>query len=77
LPERRHLGNLPGVQALAGLEQQQDALPVLVTKRNENPGHFSPLGRQGTGVVFFHIDYLEYIDMNSSSNFLFLFSSAA
>lgn len=66
----RDFGDLPDIEPFARLEQQQDALPVLVAKRDENAGHHLPRGRDGLGVIILHVDNISYIDMLSSTIFL-------
>ncbi len=63
----QHLGNLPDIKPLARLEQQQDALPMLVAQRHKDFRHRLPGRGDGSGVVGFHVDYLRHIDMTKSS----------
>lgn len=57
-----NLGNLAHIEPLPLLEQEQDALPMLIPQGRENPGHGLPFRRESTGVVGFHVDDLSYID---------------
>jgi hypothetical protein len=41
---------------------------VLVTEGDENPGHGLPRGRDGLGVIIFHVENSSYIDMYMSTN---------
>jgi len=65
--QRRDGGNLAHVEAFAPVEQQQDALAVLIAQGREHTSHRLPFGRdgRGVGVEKFHVDKFSYIDMKS------------
>lgn len=57
------LGDLPDIEPLALLKEQQHALAVLVAQGGEHLGHATPFGGEGLGVVGFHVDDLSCIDV--------------
>src|SRR5437016_10271725 len=59
--KRRRRDDLADVESFAGLEHQQDSLPVWVSQRDENARYALPCGGKGVGIRSLHVYMTSYI----------------